>query len=232
MLGGVARRMGASLLPPRCLVCGDAGDGDDLCAPCRAGLPWNRVCCARCALPLPLPAPACGVCLRRAPAFACGFAALVYAAPVERLLPRFKFHADLGSGRLLAQLLGDAMASWEGREGVDCIVPLPLHRSRLAQRGYNQALELARPLARRYGLRLDIDALRRTRATAAQTELDGPARKRNVRGAFAADGRIAGARVLLLDDVITTGATMCEAAVSLLRAGAARVHVCAVARAP
>ena len=232
MLGGVARRVGASLLPPRCLVCGDAGDGDDLCAPCRSGLPWNRVCCARCAWPLPLAAAECGVCLRRPPAFAGGFAALVYAAPVDRLLPRFKFHADLGSGRLLAQLLGDAMVSWAGLEGIDRVVPLPLHRSRLAQRGYNQALELARPLARRFGLSLDVDALQRTRATAAQTQLDGPARKRNVRGAFIARGNLAGARVLLLDDVITTGATMREAAATLQRAGAAAVHVCAVARAP
>ena len=232
MLGGVARRVGASLLPPRCLVCGDPGDGDDLCAPCRAGLPWNSAWCARCAWPLPLAAAECGVCLKRPPAFARGFAALVYATPVERLLPRFKFHADLGSGRLLAQLLGDAMVSWDGLEGIDRIVPLPLHRSRLAQRGYNQALELARPLARRFGMRLDIDALQRIRATAAQTELDGPARKRNVCGAFVANADVADAGILLLDDVITTGATMREAATTLLRAGAARVHVCAVARAP
>ena len=232
MLGGLARGVGASLLPPRCLVCGDAGDGDDLCAPCRAGLPWNSACCARCAWPLPLAAAECGVCLKQPPAFARGFAALVYAAPVARLLPRFKFHADLGSGRLLAQLLGDAMVEWDGLEGIDRIVPLPLHRTRLAQRGYNQALELARPLARRFGLALDVDALRRTRATAAQTELDGQARKRNVRGAFVANADVAGARVLLIDDVITTGATMREAAATLRRAGAARVHVCAVARAP
>ena len=91
---------------------------------------------------------------------------------------------------------------------------------------------LSRPLARRFGLSLDVDALQRIRATSAQTELDGPARKRNVRGAFVANGDLAGARVLLLDDVITTGATMREAAATLLGAGAAVVHVCAVARAP
>jgi len=232
MLGRAARGISASLLPPRCLVCGDAGDGDDLCAPCRADLPWNRACCARCAWPLPQAESECGLCLRQPPAFALGFAPLVYAAPVDRLLPRFKFHADLASGRLLAHLLGDAMSSWDGLADIDRIVPLPLHRTRMAQRGYNQALELARPLARRFGLPLDVHALRRTRATAAQTELDGPARKRNVRGAFIARSNLANAHVLLLDDVITTGATMREAAATLLRAGAARVHVCAVARAP
>lgn len=232
MLGDVARGVGASLLPPRCLVCGNGGDGDDLCPACRADLPWNRRCCPRCAWPLPLPDADCGQCLRRPPAFGRGFAALVYGAPVDSLLRRFKFHADLGSGRLLTQLLGDAMASWEGLGEIDRIVPLPLHRSRLSQRGYNQALELARPLARRFGLALDIDALRRVRATAAQTELDGAARRRNVRGAFAAADDLADARILLLDDVITTGATMREAAATLQRAGAVTVHVCAVARAP
>lgn len=232
MLGKSLRRMAASVLPPRCLVCGDAGAIDDLCTACRAGLPWNDVCCARCAWPLPQAAPECGVCLRQPPAFVRAFAPLVYAEPVSRLLPRFKFHADLGSGRLLAQLLGDAMVPWGGLAHVDCIVPLPLHRSRLATRGYNQALELARPLGVRFGLPVYPHGLQRCRATAAQSELDGPARKRNVRGAFAADADVTGAHVLLLDDVITTGATLREAAATLLRAGAASVSVAAVARAP
>ena len=232
MLGDSIARVGAALLPPRCLVCGNAGDGDDLCAACRGDLPWNRRCCARCALPLPEAAPMCGICLRRPPAFGAACAPLLYAAPVDRLLTRLKFHAGLADGRLLATVLGDALADWPGLAGIDCLVPLPLHRSRLAQRGYNQTLELARPLAQRFNVRLDADALRRTRATAPQTELDGPARKRNQRGAYAAREGLAGARVLLLDDVITTGATMREAAVTLRRAGVADVRVCAVARAP
>lgn len=228
----MAHGIGAMLLPPRCLVCGDAGDGDDLCAACRDALPWNRVCCPRCAWPLPQAAFECGACQRRPPAFVRAIAPLVYADPVDRLLPRFKFHADLGSGRLLAQLLGDALASWEGLREIDRIVPLPLHRERLARRGYNQALELARPLARRFDLAIAPHVLQRVRATTAQTDLDARARRRNVRGAFAAAGDLAGARVLLLDDVITTGATLREAAATLRRAGVKHINVCAVARAP
>ncbi|MBB5207651.1 ComF family protein [Chiayiivirga flava] len=230
MLGESFARVGAALLPPRCLVCGAAGADADLCAACRGELPWNRACCARCALPLPAPAPDCGICQRRPPGFAATVAPLLYAAPVDRLLTRFKFHADLASGRLLADVLGAALA---GRvQGLDFIVPVPLHRRRLAQRGYNQTLELARPVARRLGLRLAPGLLHRTRATAAQSELDGAARRRNVRGAFAAAGDLSGARILLLDDVVTTTTTVREAAATLLDAGAAVVHVGAVARAP
>lgn len=232
MLGAGWHRATAMLLPPRCLVCGDAGDGADLCTACRGDLPRNGACCARCALPLPVAAPECGICQKRPPAFLRSVAPLLYAPPVDRLLTRFKFHADLASGRLLADVLGDALAGWDGLQGLDCLVPVPLHRRRLAQRGYNQTLELARPLALRLGLRLAPEALRRTRATVAQSDLDGPARRRNVRGAFAADGDLAGARVLLLDDVVTTTTTVREAAAMLLGAGAAVVHVCAVARAP
>lgn len=234
MLGDGAARMAAALLPPRCLVCGDHArnaTARDLCAACIDDLPWNVHRCARCALPLPAAAPACGICQRRPPPFVQAFAPLLYAPPVDRLLLRFKFHADLAAGRVLARVLVDAIGDWEPSRAIDRIVPLPLHRSRLAQRGYNQTLELARPLAAHLARPLDAHALRRTRATAAQSDLDAPARRRNVRNAFAATD-MAGANILLLDDVITTGTTAREAAATLLRAGAAAVHVCAIARAP
>lgn len=226
------RRLDTVLLPPRCLVCAEPGvDGRDLCRACAEELPWNDAACARCALPLPLPAPACGACLRAPPPYAAAHAALRYAAPLDRLLPRFKFHADLACGRLLSSLL---MQAWpQPPAAADALVPMPLHAARLGRRGYNQALELARPLARAWALPLAPQALQRVRATAAQTELDGAGRRRNVRGAFAA-GRtpLHGRRLLLLDDVVTTGATAAEAAAVLLAAGAASVQVLALARAP
>jgi ComF family protein len=220
------------LLPPRCLVCAEPGaDGRDLCRACADELPWNDAACARCALPLPAPAPACGACLRTPPPYAAASAPLRYAAPLDRLLPRFKFHADLACGRLLASLL---LQAWpQPPAGVDALVPMPLHRARLGRRGYNQALELARPLARAWALPLAPQALQRVRATAPQTELDAAARRRNVSGAFAPGGAtLRGRRLLLLDDVVTTGATVAEAATTLLAAGAASVQVLALARAP
>jgi len=220
-------------LPPRCLVCGAAGAEDrDFCADCHADLPWNDSACARCALPLPTAAGACGQCLQAPPAFVSCLAPLRYAAPLDRLLPRFKFHAGLAEGRLLAELIL-LRVPVDSFGASDLLVPMPLHRRRLGQRGYNQALELARPLARAWALPLGSDALRRKRATAAQTDLDAAARRRNVRGAFAAlPERVLGRHILLLDDVITTGATVREAATTLLAAGAAEVRVVAAARAP
>lgn len=221
------------LLPPRCLVCGGRGSqGQDLCHECRDGLPWNRSCCARCGLPLPLPAANCGECLKRPPAFDATCAALRYAAPVNLLLPRFKFHQQLACGRLLGELMLEAVGDSGLLDGVDAIVPLPLHRRRLAERGYNQALELARLLARHSGLPLLPDLLHRQRPTQAQSGLDARARRRNVRGAFSANADAKGRSLLLVDDVMTTGASLREAASVLKAAGAAELRLALVARAP
>jgi ComF family protein len=152
-------------------------------------------------------------------------APLLYEAPVDGLLARFKFHAGLASGEVLARLI----VAIVDMPAADLVVPVPLHRGRLGQRGYNQALELARPLARAWQLPLSLQALHRVRATAAQSELTAPERRRNVRGAFAARD-VAGRRVLLVDDVITTGSTVREAARTLLAAGASEVRVLAAAR--
>lgn len=250
--GALAQRLGLALWPARCLACGEAGHaGQDLCLACRLALPWNRNACPRCALPTAPPdagpgvcglaserpataqvrapsAGACGRCLRAPPPFAAGHSALVYGFPVDRLMPRFKFHADLAAGRLLSQLLLESLAGQPRPQG---LVPVPLHPSRLRQRGYDQALELARPLARACALPLLDRALRRVRATAAQSELDARARRHNVRSAFAAAGGGLPSHVALVDDVMTTGATLAECALSLRRAGVARVDVWTVARA-
>lgn len=219
-----------AVLPTRCLLCGDPGQEDDLCAACRADLPWNAPACEHCALPLPQPG-SCGACLRQPPPYARALAVWRYAGAVAQLVPRFKFHHDLAAGRLLAELAQARLEQWPGWQGVDQVVPMPLHAARLGRRGYNQALELARPWAGARRLPLSINMLRRTRATVPQTELDAAARRRNVRGAFAA-AACTGAIVLLVDDVMTTGASLGEAARTLLRAGAAEVRVLVAARAP
>lgn len=217
------------LLPPRCLVCGEPGSGGlDLCPDCRAALPGAGPACTRCALPLAAPG-RCGRCLRRPPPLQAVRAAFVYAAPLDRLLPRHKFHHDLAAGRLLARLMADAFVACEPPQA---LVPVPLHRGRLRRRGYDQALELARPLAARLDLPLRADLLRRDRATAAQSELDAPARRRNLHGAFRVAERPLPDHVALVDDVMTTGATLHAAAVALRRAGVARVDAWVCARAP
>ena len=225
----MVRRAWAWLLPPRCLLCGGAGSGGrDLCAACARELPRNEPCCPRCGLALSTAAPLCGRCLKRLPAFEAACVPYRYAYPLDRVVSRFKFGSDLAAGALLAALLGDALA--ERGDGCDLIVPMPLSRTRTIERGYNQALELARPVAKRLGIELAPTGLARTRETSPQTGLDRAERRRNVKGAFAASAAVRGHSVALVDDVVTTGATANAAARALMRAGAKRVVVWAVAR--
>jgi ComF family protein len=219
------------VLPYRCLLCGAKGDdGLDLCRHCAAELPRNQACCARCALPLPQAAALCGQCQRRPPPWDAAWVPFRYAWPLDRLESRFKFGADLAAGRVLSSLwLRESppmtMPAW--------LLPVPLHVGRLRERGYNQAIELAKPLASSHGPSLRFDGLIRSRATPAQTELGALARRRNVRGAFTARPHTTWpAHVALFDDVMTTGATLSECARVLKRAGVQRVDVWALARAP
>ena len=218
-----------SLLPYRCLICGERGISRDLCPACSRALPWNHCACDRCGLPLPLAADACGRCLKTPPPFARTHAALVYSFPLDRLLLRFKFHGDLACGRLLSDLLCERLTDSERPQA---LVPVPLHVARLRERGYDQALELAKFVAGRTGIALHARALRRTRATSRQSDLDMRARRRNLHGAFALAENDLPAHVALIDDVMTTGATLRECAKTLLRSGVARVDVWVVARAP
>ncbi len=230
---GIADRLLRVLLPPRCLLCGAAGAGGrDLCAGCAADIAFNTPCCPRCALPLEAPAPLCGECLKREPPFASAWAPFRYGHPLDLLEARFKFRADLAAGRVLAGLLADRACA-DVPSLPELVVPVPLHPARLRERGYNQALELARPLARALAIPLRHDLLVRTRATPPQTGFDAQTRRRNLRGAFAvAPGSVLPAHVALVDDVMTTGATLHECARVLRRAGVARVDAWALARAP
>ncbi len=239
-----AHRALRAVLPPRCVLCAAPGaHGRDLCAGCAADLVPNTVCCPRCAIALEAPAPLCGACVRREPPFAAAWVPFRYAHPLDLLESRFKFHADLAAGKVLAELLvdraRDAIASDPTAAGAspsfarpDLIVCVPLHAVRLRQRGYNQALELARPLAAALDIPLDPRALLRTRSTLAQTGLDAAERRRNLHGAFALPpGTELPAHVAIVDDVMTTGTTLAECAQTLRRAGVARVDAWALARA-
>jgi ComF family protein len=230
LLDRFLRRAGHFLLPTRCLLCGEAGaDGRDLCRACADALPRNRCACPRCAVPLPAPG-ICGECLQDLPPLTETRAAFVYGFPLDRLAPRFKFHRDLAAGRLLAELMAEEFAALPHP---DAFVPVPLHPRRLRLRGYDQALELAKPLARALDVSLRADLLSRRRATAPQSELDKAARQRNLRNAFVvASGKPLPQHAVLIDDVMTTGATLHAAARALLKAGVVRVDAWVAARVP
>jgi ComF family protein len=227
------RQLQFAVLPAHCLLCDQRSSSwRDLCAACCGDLPRNRVCCPRCALPLQTPAPLCGECLQREPPFQNALAPFVYAHPLDHLMMRFKFGRSLAAGRVLSELWLDALrTTLPPRPGA--LIPVPLHPSRLRERGYNQALELARPLARTLAIPMRADLLVRQRATAAQTDLDGAARRRNLRGAFSiVENAALPAHVALVDDVMTTGTTLRECAKTLRRGGVERVDVWVLARAP
>ena len=227
------------LWPGNCLACAEKGsNGRDLCARCVATLPWQQRACLRCAVPLAAVAPVndaattmiCNACVMEPPPLIEVHAACVYDSPLDRLAPRFKFHGDLAAGRVLSGLMIEAFASLPRP---DAIVPIPLHRARLRERGFDQALELARPLANALGIPLLDSVLVRDVATHPQSRLDAADRRYNVEDAFdVRSGSDLPAHVVLVDDVMTTGATLHSAAQSLYRAGAVRVDAWVAARVP
>jgi ComF family protein len=220
-----------------CLLCDQFTDNTfALCKPCEAELPWLRERCQVCALPLALDGLVCGPCSRRRPAFEQVEAPWIYGFPMDSLITRFKHHAHWPLGRLLGKLLGQWLQHRfaEGLARPDGLMPVPMARRRLRQRGFNQAALLADWLATALAIRADHQALQRPRDTRAQQELSARARQRNLRQAFelAADARVEGLHIALVDDVLTTGATAQALARCLRDGGARRVDVYCLARTP
>lgn len=219
------------LLPPTCLLCGAAGtDGRDLCAGCAADLPRNASACPVCALPLAGQTGCCDSCRTHLPLYDRALAPFRYRPPIDFLIRRLKFSGRLSHARLLGDLFATALAERSG-PWPDCIIPVPLHPLRLRERGFNQALELARPIARRWQIPLLTEGLRRVRHTTPQTRLDARARQTNPLGAFALSKPLPGARVALLDDVMTTASTVAECARVLRAGGAADIEIWIISRA-
>jgi len=228
MLAELAQRIGDRLFGGSCFLCRGAAAAL-LCARCDAELPrLGAERCPRCALASPGGA-VCGRCLAAPPAYDATVAALEYRFPADVLVHALKFRAELA----LAPLLGGLVSERVRRsEPVDCVVPVPLSRRRLAERGFNQSLEIARRLDGAIRARLSPELCRRTRDTAAQMGLPLAEREGNVAGAFRCPNPIDGAIVAVLDDVMTTGTTLDAVAAELKRAGAARVVNWVVARTP
>jgi ComF family protein len=205
-----------------CFVCRGASR-ELLCEACREELPrLGDELCPRCALPSPRAA-VCGRCLSEPPAYDATTAALAYDFPADTLVHALKFRGELALAPLLGSLLSASIASWS----VDRVIPVPLSTARLRGRGYNQSVEIARHVARG---KLDVDLCVRHGGAVPQTELPWDERRRNVRGVFGCRRPLAGATVAVVDDVMTTGATLDELALTLKRAGAARVVNWVVAR--
>ena len=184
--------------------------------------------CPRCALTSTGNAQ-CGACFAHPPDYDASTAAFIYAFPVDRLIQALKYGGRLALAAFFARKLHQRIGQ---AAGVDIIAPLPLHTARLAERGFNQAAEIAKVLARLCGIAVRLELGQRVRNTAPQTELPWNKRAANMRGAFACEGDLSGLRIAVVDDVMTTGATLDEFARTLKKSGAAWVENWVVARTP
>ena len=256
LLRRTSARVLRTLLPSSCALCGLRSD-DTLCPDCAAQFFGASVAVARCgccANPLPGAAAAepdpprgaekqtrgrrahrlCGLCATHPPAFDVTLTAADYAMPVDQLVLQLKFGHRLALADLFARLLRDAVLEQPGFVLPALICPVPLGPRRLAGRGYNQALEIARPLARSLGVALHPRLTARVRETTAQSGVAPEQRRRNIAGAFAVPdpALVRGRHVGIVDDVMTSGGTLDELAATLKRHGAARVSNLVFARTP
>lgn len=214
----------------QCLLCLQPAQNRCICAACLADLSWQDHACAVCALPLPEESDSaiCAECHLNPPLWQRAQAVFHYQFPVDRLIAAFKYHHQLALTDLFADFMAARIAP-DARPTM--IVPVPLHPKRLRERGYDQTLLLARALARLTGIACHADVLQRQRETSMQKTLHREARRENLVGAFSCHPQIlAGQRILLIDDVLTTGATLSVLSEILLNAGAESVHALVIAR--
>lgn len=223
------KKLQNGLYPAACVLCGSAIKEGDVCSGCAVELPYNAAACARCALPLPNPAELCGLCLQDPPSYDSAVSLFRYAYPADHLILRLKFQAQLHLARALGELLAQHLKG-QVQTMPELIIPVPLHRSRLRERGFNQALEVARPIARSLSIPVDYKSCERVRKTSAQSLLPAAERRKNIKGAFRVTRPITARHVAILDDVMTTGHTVQELAATLRKAGVERIDVWVLAR--
>jgi ComF family protein len=242
LLSHAATRLLDALLPGVCALCGGNAGGGQTCQECHDQFfgQW-RPRCRVCANPLPEHAgqaaasvPPCGRCLAQPPAFDATVAAADYALPLDTLVLQLKFGGRLALAALFGRVLADAALATPGFARPALLCPVPLGPDRLAGRGFNQALEIARPLARRLDVALHPRLASRSHETAAQSLTLPSERRANIAHAFTvADGAlIAGRHIGVVDDVMTSGQTLNELAATFKRYGAARVTCLVFARTP
>lgn len=213
------------------MLCTDYLGGNlGLCASCLSDLPWhNTAHCSQCALVTN--GNLCGGCLSTPPHFDATKAAFTYNYPLDGLLQHYKYNASLNLARTLSSLWIDHQhAPTTISHPVDLIIPMPMHEKRLTERGFNQALEIAKRLSHAFTIPLDYTTCQRIKYTPPQASLKLKERIHNIRGAFHCQRPLHNLNIAIIDDVMTTGASLNELAKTLKQAGAARVECWVMAR--
>lgn len=229
-----AQKLLSNLFPSRCILClQTVKQSFEVCPDCYRALPHNERCCLRCALPLAEGVNngvLCGRCIQKLPAFDYAHSLFRYEDEVIALVHRLKFGEKINYARSIGELLLRRLL--ETGELPDCLLPVSLHKSRLRQRGFNQSIEISREIAKKLSIPIEHTAVIRQRSTVAQTGLNAKQRQKNIRGAFTVVRQLHYKHVLIIDDVMTTGATVNELAKVLKKSGVERVGVLSIARAP
>lgn len=220
----------------RCVACLSANALHGLCADCRADLPLNRWSCFTCGLPLPWAADKlrCGECTSAPPPFERARIPWRYQYPVDGMIGRYKYHGQRKFARPLIAGLGQFLADQLAREPGSAplvLIPAPMHPKRRRKRGFNQACDIAEALGSRLGIRVDPGLVRRVKHVQSQRELNRAQRLANLKDVFEIRSKVP-ERVAIVDDVVTTGATVRSLAIRLKAAGAREVEIWALARTP
>ncbi len=220
------------LFPPTCILCNlSCNHSDDLCDACAINFKKNTNGCSCCASTLEIDASArtCGKCLSNPPAYDKTHAPFVYQSGIRHLIQTLKFNNNYKNARLLGNLIADSVIN--SATFPELIMPVPLHPIRYRQRGFNQSLEIARTVSKRLSIPLDYSSCQRKKYTLQQSALPAKQRQKNLRNAFTVCRAIPARHVVIVDDVMTTGATANEMAKTLKKAGVSRVDIWVCARA-
>lgn len=219
-----------AIFKQRCaLCCSYQGTELGICQPCLLDLPWHQATqCPQCALLSD--GRTCGNCLAAPPSFDATYSIFTYEFPLDKLLQQYKYRETLQLSHTFAELLEQKLELSQDNRNIDLVIPMPMHDKRLQERGFNQALEIARLLCQRTGLPLDYNICKRVKLTPPQAGLPLKERAKNIRGVFSCNKNLQGMNIALVDDVMTTGASLDELAKTLKQAGAAHVECWVVAR--
>lgn len=233
LLNQKAKQLFQFIFANHCVLCKDKSHSPiALCAACTTTLPWINNTCQRCALPLTgnILTQECGQCLNQPPPFDRTLALFEYHPPIDQLINQFKFHGRLLNGHLFGALLTQKIQdAYANNTLPECIIPVPLHRKRLRERGYNQALELARPLAKKLNIPINRYDCQRVLNTTPQSQIPATERRKNLRNAFDCTP-LSAKHIAIVDDVVTTTSTIRELSHRLRSAGAERIDIWCVAR--
>jgi ComF family protein len=229
---GMIEKILTYFMPPRCILCSEKGfENRDLCKACYVELPKNTSYCIQCAKTFTPQQPIgfCVDCLENPPAFDETLAPFVHQGSIRYLILQLKFHRHFPSARLLGSLMADYLQ--KTAQFPDYIIPVPLHKNRYKERGFNQSIELARVVSKKLNVPLDVKSCIRKRDTAHQIGLNALQRGENIRNAFSVSKTFNAKHVALVDDVMTTGSTVHELALALKMAGCERVQIWVCAKA-